>query len=282
MQPARLRRDGARRRGPDRGGAGRRPGAALDRRPAGRARPAVAGAAAGRPGAGRRATAPARLVGAQAQLALGRGAAARATLAGLNGPGVGDAARRGLRPRRRARPRAGAARRPRATPAPTATPGRPAPGRGSRRGRRAARRARDGGLHGAAARRRRRAADPAALPPELAFREPVPDLSRPSLEAARRLLAVGPKVGGTGGRGARRGAVTAERPRPRTPCALAQDAYEPRQRRDAGAVERGGLENRCGGDPTQGSKSLSLRQRLPQTRSPFVRSAEFSRCFRGL
>ena len=26
-----------------------------------------------------------------------------------------------------------------------------------------------------------------------------------------------------------------------------------RQRRDAGAVERGGLENRCGGDPTQGS-----------------------------
>ena len=40
------------------------------------------------------------------------------------------------------------------------------------------------------------AADPAALPPDLAFREPVPDLSRPSLEAARRLLAVGPKVGG--------------------------------------------------------------------------------------
>ena len=49
-----LPRDGARRRGPDCGGAGRRPGAALDRRAAGRARAAVAGAAADRPGAGRR------------------------------------------------------------------------------------------------------------------------------------------------------------------------------------------------------------------------------------
>ena len=49
-----LPRDGARRRGSDRGGAGRRPGAALDRRAAGRARAAVAGAAADRPGAGRR------------------------------------------------------------------------------------------------------------------------------------------------------------------------------------------------------------------------------------
>ena len=38
--------------------------------------------------------------------------------------------------------------------------------------------------------------DPGALAPGPAFSEPLPDLSRPSLDAARRLLAVGPKVGG--------------------------------------------------------------------------------------
>ena len=38
--------------------------------------------------------------------------------------------------------------------------------------------------------------DPAALRPEAAFQEPLPPLDRPSLDAARRLLATGDKVGG--------------------------------------------------------------------------------------
>jgi hypothetical protein len=40
------------------------------------------------------------------------------------------------------------------------------------------------------------AADPDALSPELAFQEPLPPLDRPSLDAARRLLASGGKIGG--------------------------------------------------------------------------------------
>ncbi|HET9067675.1 MAG TPA: hypothetical protein VFN28_03450, partial [Amaricoccus sp.] len=40
------------------------------------------------------------------------------------------------------------------------------------------------------------AADPAALSPDLAFREPLPPLDRPSLDAARRLLSAGGKIGG--------------------------------------------------------------------------------------
>jgi hypothetical protein len=38
--------------------------------------------------------------------------------------------------------------------------------------------------------------DPAALPAEAAFQEPLPPLDEPSLDAARRLLATGDKVGG--------------------------------------------------------------------------------------
>ncbi len=40
------------------------------------------------------------------------------------------------------------------------------------------------------------AADPAALSPDLAFQEPLPPLDRPSLDAARRLLSTGGKIGG--------------------------------------------------------------------------------------
>ena len=40
------------------------------------------------------------------------------------------------------------------------------------------------------------AADPAALSPDLAFQEPLPPLDRPSLDAARRLLSAGGKIGG--------------------------------------------------------------------------------------
>jgi hypothetical protein len=40
------------------------------------------------------------------------------------------------------------------------------------------------------------APDPAALTPELAFDEPLPPLDRPSLDAARRLLSAGGKIGG--------------------------------------------------------------------------------------
>ena len=39
-------------------------------------------------------------------------------------------------------------------------------------------------------------ADPAALPPDQAFQEPLPGLDRPSLGAARRLLSAGPQIGG--------------------------------------------------------------------------------------
>ena len=40
------------------------------------------------------------------------------------------------------------------------------------------------------------AADPATLSPDLAFQEPLPPLDRPSLDAARRLLSSGGKIGG--------------------------------------------------------------------------------------
>jgi hypothetical protein len=137
----------------------------------------------------------ARLVGAEAQLALGRGAAARATLAGLNGPGAvalraqsfaldgahgralalvsvrtvadadGYAWPAGAWQRVADAADAPPPRRAMATWMADGPAVEPAP-------------------------------DPAALPSDLAFREPLPDLSRPSLAAARRLLAVGPKVGG--------------------------------------------------------------------------------------
>ena len=40
------------------------------------------------------------------------------------------------------------------------------------------------------------AGDPAKLPPDAAFQQPLPSLDRPSLGAARQLLATGPQVGG--------------------------------------------------------------------------------------
>ena len=137
----------------------------------------------------------ARLVGAEAQLALGRGAAARATLAGLNGPGAATLraeafALDGAHGRALAlldgRTDAGAD----GHAWPAGAWERVADAAGAPPGRRAMAAYMAGGPAPAPA------ADPAALPPDLAFREPVPDLSRPSLEAARRLLAVGPKVGG--------------------------------------------------------------------------------------
>ena len=136
-----------------------------------------------------------RLVGAQAQLALGRGAAARAALAGLNGPGAATLraeafALDGAHGRALAlldgRIDAGAD----GHAWPAGAWERVADAAGAPPGRRAMAAYMAGGPAPAPA------ADPAALPPDLAFREPVPDLSRPSLEAARRLLAVGPKVGG--------------------------------------------------------------------------------------
>ena len=55
----------------------------------------------------------------------------------------------------------------------------------------------DGGLHDRGGGRDDALDRPGrARRPGLAFSEPLPDLSRPSLDAARRLLAVGPKVGG--------------------------------------------------------------------------------------
>jgi hypothetical protein len=137
----------------------------------------------------------ARLVGARSQLALGRGAAARATLAGLNGPAAAT-----LRAEAFAldgahdRALALLASRADAGADGHAWPGgawqRVADAAAAPSGRRAM------AAYMADGPRPEPAADPASLPPDLAFREPLPDLSRPSLDAARRLLAVGPKVGG--------------------------------------------------------------------------------------
>jgi len=111
----------------------------------------------------------ARLVGARAQAALGRPVASRTTLAGLTGPGAtaGGAADFALD-----RGRAGSDAWPAgAWPGPGMAP---------------VRLAFPGPVTGADD------AVPAAASPG----EPVPDLSRPSLDAARRLLAAGPEVGG--------------------------------------------------------------------------------------
>ena len=221
VRAGRLCRDRARRRRPDRGRAGRRPGAARDRRPAGRARPAVAGAARRRPGAGLRRprrrvwSAPGRRSRSAAR------AAARATLAGLNGPGSaalraeafaldGDYGRALALLDGRA---AAARRRP--------TPGRPAPGRGCG----ATPRRRPGARWRWPAswprrRRRRRRRPGGAAARSSRFREPLPDLARPSLDAARRLLAVGPKVGGLVAEAlTRRLTAGAPRRRREAPCA---------------------------------------------------------------
>ena len=67
------------------------------------------------------------------------------------------------------------------------------------RRRRRSRAAGDGGLHGrraAGAAPAAPAADPATLSPDQAFQEPLPPLDRPSLDAARRLLSAGGKIGG--------------------------------------------------------------------------------------
>ena len=139
---------------------------------------------------------PARLVGARAQVALGRARGGARHPRRAERARVGRAARRGLRARRRLRPRAGAADRPRRAAAAAyawpagAWPRVRAPPTPPRRGWRSPASWRPLPRRAAARRRPRGAA------PELAFREPLPDLARPSLDAARRLLAVGPKVGG--------------------------------------------------------------------------------------
>lgn len=134
----------------------------------------------------------ARLVGARARIALGEGEAARATLAGLNGPGSaalraeafaldGDYGRAFRLAARRGGDSAVYAW-------PAGAWDEVATASGAPRDRAA--------LAGFTAGLGTASAEPTALPPELAVREPLPDLSRPSLDAARRLLATGPQVEG--------------------------------------------------------------------------------------